>query len=406
MVLIAVSGVFSATETAFSGLSMIRLKTLANSGHAGAAATLKLAGKYDKIITTVLIYNNIVNIAAASYGTLVFLSIFPLHGALISSVTLTVLILIFGEILPKTYAKSNAESLAIRLTPLLLFCMILLAPFIWLMTRLQIFVTKINADSKNRPSITEEELKVIIEEIKEEGVLESQESELARAALEFDETTAADILVPRVDVVSIEIGENIEVIKDLFLKERYSRLPVYKGSIDNVIGVLHQKDFFMHYLVGKPFTVKQILQKPFFVPPTIKISELLAEFKRLKPHMALVTDQHGGIDGIITLEDVLEELVGEIYDEDDEIADDFACIDQNTYRVSGNMRVDDVFEQLNCAYKDHEIEHLTISGWVLEIFEKIPEKGETFNYKNLTVTVDQVEELRILYVTIQLTVDS
>ncbi|MCL2013648.1 MAG: hemolysin family protein [Oscillospiraceae bacterium] len=401
--LVLLSAFFSASETAFASLNHIRIKNLAKKGNKTAAATQKVAENFQLLLATVLICNNIVNLSAATLSAMLFISMPMENGALISTVVITFVLLTFGEVLPKNYAKNHAEKTALAATAFLRFFIIALTPVSWFFVKIQRSPHGKNKEdpSRNRPSITEEELKVIIKEIKEEGVLEKQESELVQSALDFDETTVSDIITPRVDIVSISVDETADNIKDVFLGERYTRIPVYEQSKDNIIGILYQNDFFANYLNGNIYTIREIMASPHFVPPAAKISELLKDFQRKKTHMALVADQHGGIDGLVTLEDVLEELVGEIYDEDDEIHQDIKILDNGSYWVHGDMKLDDAFEYLKYS-PTVQLEDQTIGAWVLDVFEKIPLEGDGFDFEDLSLKVDKMEEHRILSVTIRI----
>ena len=397
VVLIVLSAVFSGTETAFSSLNRIRLKQFAESGDKQARRVLKIADDYDRMLSAVLICNNIVNISASSIGTVLGTTLFgPSAGPGISTLVITVVVLVFGEVMPKSYAKQNAERVALRVAGILQFVMKILTPVIFLFSKLNELVAHLTGTDEKQPTVTEQELKYIIEEIQDEGVLEQQESELVQSALDFDDILVEEILTPRVDVVSTEVHTDIESVKDLFLQERYSRIPVYEKQIDNIIGVVGERDFFMKYVSSPDFSLRDIMQKTFFVPPKMKIADLLRQLQHKKAHMAVVADQYGGVLGIITMEDILEELVGDIWDEDDEIIADIVPIGNNTYEVKGDCSIEDLFEELNCSYKDFKAESNTVSGWALEVFGKIPEIGESFIYENLTVTVHELEEQRIL----------
>ena len=397
LILILLVAFFAAAETSFASLNMIRIKNLAKNGNKAADRTQKLSNNFEEILATVLIGNNIASFSAATLSAILFLSLDIPHNALISTIVVTFVLLAFGDVLPKNYAKNHAESTALATTPLLKLFIILLKPLSWFFVKMQQFPGGIEKDIS--PTITEEELKVIVQEIKEEGVLEGQESELVQSALDFDETTAGDILTPRVDVISINISEDVESIKDIFVNQRYSRLPVYEDNKDNVIGVLYQKDFFKSYLDETKTNIKSLMSPPLFVPPTMKISELLKALQRAKTHLALVADQYGGIDGIITLEDVLEELVGEIYDEDDEINQDVLLIKDNLYRVNANIKLDDLLEQIEYEPIEKPLDQ-TVGAWVLEVFEKIPLEGDNFEYEKIKLEVEKMNEQRIISVLI------
>ncbi len=370
--LIAMSAFFSGTETAFATVNRIRMKNIAAAGNKKAEKVIRIAEEYDRALSAILIGNNIVNIASASIGTVIFTTWFGSSGAGISTIVMTILVLMFGEILPKSYAKQHAEQLALKVVHLLDFFIKLFSPFIFLFLKLTSLVSK---KGEIPPSVTEQELKYIIEESENEGVLEQQESELVQSALDFDEITVEEVLTPRVDVVAVEEHENAETVKELFFEEGYSRLPVYSGSIDHVIGIVHNKDFMKAYIENKEVRLTDIMQDTVYVPPKKFISELMKELQRLKSHMAVVTDQYGGTIGIITLEDIIEELVGEIWDESDEEEVEFTQLSENCYQVSGDLDPEDFFDEIGYDYSEAEIEEISNSfaGWALETFERIPE---------------------------------
>ena len=392
--LIAMSAFFSGTETAVATVNRIRMKNIAAAGNKKANKVIRIADEYDRALSALLIGNNIVNIASASIGTVIFTTWFGPSGAGISTLVMTIVVLIFGEILPKTYAKQNAESLALRVVNILDFFIKLFSPLIFLFLKLTSLVTR---NGETTPSVTEQELKFIIEESENEGVLEQQESELVQSALDFDEITVEEILTPRVDVVAVEEQEDPERVKSLFFEEGYSRLPVYSGSIDHVVGVVHNKDFFRAYVQNQQVSLNEIMQNTVYVPPKKLISELMKELQRLKSHMAIVTDQYGGTIGIITLEDIIEELVGEIWDESDEEETPVVKLSENRYQVSGDLDPEDFFDEIDYDYPEQDFEELnSFAGWALETLERIPEPGASFTYRDMEILVKEVTDQRIV----------
>ncbi len=400
---IAMSAFFSGSETAFATVNKIRMKNLAAEGNKKAEKVLRISEDYDKTLSAILIGNNIVNIASASMGTVICTAFFGANGAWISTIIMTLVVLIFGEITPKTFAKDNAERFSLAVVNVLDLIIKVLSPLAFVFLQLKNCISK-KGDAA-QPTVTEQELKYIIEESQNEGVLEEQESQLVQSALDFDETTVNEVLTPRVDVVAVDIGEDVEEIKRLFLEEGYSRLPVYQGSIDTILGVIHSKDFFRAYLKNNHLDLHSILQKTVYVPPKKRISELLKELQKLKSHMAIVTDQYGGTIGVITLEDILEELVGDIWDESDEEEVDMVELSDNRYEVSGDLNVEDFLHDIGFEYRESELEEIpsTFAGWALETFERIPDEGDSFSYKNLTITVKKVFDQRILKLDVQVT---
>lgn len=399
VVLLLLSAFFSSTETAFSSVSKIRLKNLADNGNKKAKTALYVAERYSKALTTILVGNNIVNIANSALATVFFVNIFgEAQGTVISTVVITIVVLIFGEVLPKNIAIDNAEKICITFAPVLKFLMVLLTPLSIILMGINKLYKKLARNSNHQePSVTEDELKYIIESIEEEGVLEQQESELVQSALEFDEKTAEEILTPRVDMVAIDIDDPVEEITELVLKERYSRIPVYRDNIDKIIGVLHTRDY-LEALVNnneKP-NIEAMLQPAHFIYKTKKLSALLADFKYNKIHLAVVTDDYGGILGIVTMEDLLEQIVGEIWDEDEEIEKMSLKISDNKYEVSGDMPISDMLELFDKPTKYIETESNSVGGWALEQLANIPEPGEQFTYKELEITIREVLDQRIL----------
>ncbi|MBQ2824201.1 MAG: HlyC/CorC family transporter [Oscillospiraceae bacterium] len=393
VILIAFSACFSSMETAFSTVNKIRLRHQAANGDKRAEKALKIADNFDKTITTILIGNNIVNIFSASLATLICTRLFEeslgtATATAISTASMTIIVLIFGEILPKSLAKQNAERFALTFASLMSFFNLVLTPVSTIFMFIQKAATKL-FKSADAPSVTEDELKYIIEEIEDEGVLEEKESELVRSALEFDETRIEEILVPRVKIVAVEQDDDVESIKEIFLKERYSRLPVYDKNIDNIVGILNEKDFFALYTQNgvKPNSVTSIIQKALYISEMKPISEVLYEMQRTKIHMAIVKDQYGGTSGLVTLEDIIEELVGEIYDENDEIIQSVVSVGENMYEIMADLSLSDMLEKLELPEDIIKSESNTVGGWVMELFDCIPEKNASVKDGIFTVTV-------------------
>ncbi|MDE5600031.1 MAG: hemolysin family protein [Oscillospiraceae bacterium] len=300
IILIVFSAFFSSSETAFSSLNRIRIKKMAADGNKHAKKVLKLNDEYTRVLTGVLIGNNIVNIAASTISTLLFTMYFGTMGAGISTIVLTIVILIFGEVIPKTIARDRAEFVCMKSSGIIHFFTIIFTPIIFVFDKIKNIIDKTD-DNDKKPTMTEQELKFVIDEIEYQGILEDHEGELVRSALDLDETTAEKAMTPRVDLVSIEVDSDIEDVRDIFLNEKYSRLPVYKKDIDNVIGILSEKDFLRAYLSGDKFTISDLVKKAPLVPPQMNISDLMVKFQKGKPHMAIVVDQYGGVEGIICL---------------------------------------------------------------------------------------------------------
>lgn len=394
------SALFSGTETAYSTVNKLRLKNYEAQGNKKAGKALKLANRFDDVITAVLIGNNIVNIGTSSVATVIFCDIFGDSGAAISTAVVTVLVLIFCEVLPKSYAKRNSEKLALLFATPLSFLVVLFKPFIWTLNKMSSMLKGDDA-----PTVTEDELKYMIDEIEEEGVIEEQESELMKNALDFDDITVNEILIPRVKVVGIELSESIDEIKRIFNTEMYSRLPVYEKSLDNIVGIITNKTFFKMLGQGKR-DIAQIIQEVPHIADTNLISEAMRFMQRSKVHLAVVTDQYGGTKGIVTLEDIIEELVGEIYDEEDEIVTNIHKLDTNRYEVLGDTNIYDFAEMLGISEDEFDTEYTTIGGWVTDIMGHIPESGETVETGRFSIAAVDVDEIKVEKLIIEIIKDS
>ena len=390
VILILCSAYFSATETAFSSLSRIRLKNLAAEGSKRAETALKLSENYDKLLSSILIGNNVVNITASSLATVLFIKFFPVYGVTASTIVMTVLVLVFGEISPKSLAKESPEEFAMFSAPILKAVIIILTPFNFLFGLWKILLNKVFKTAADR-GITEQELITMVEEAQNEGGIDAQEGDLIKSAIEFNDLEAGDILTPRVDLTAVDIEEDQQAIYNIFMESRFSRIPVYKDTIDNIVGVIHQRDFFV-MIRTKGQTMQDIIKPVIFVSDSIKISKLIKHLQKSKAHMAVVTDEYGGTMGIVTMEDILEELVGEIWDEHDDVVNDMEKISENEYMVSGSADVEELFEMfgLKC-----EVEQNTVNGWAMEQLEKIPEIGDSFTDNDFTVTVKELDGRRI-----------
>ena len=389
------SSYFSATETAFSSMNKIRLKNMDNNGNKKAKLVLMLSDNYEKLLSAILIGNNIVNILSSSIATLLFVEWFGNAGITISTIVMTILVLIFGEITPKSIAKNYPEAFAMFSAPIMKFFMTILTPVNFIFVSWTKLISKI-FKSKDDRGITEEELLTIIDEAQNDGEIDKSEGELIRNAIEFNDIEVIDIHTNRVDVVAIDENTSKQKIKEVFKKSGFSRLPVYSGSIDNIIGVLNQKDFYNE--IDKDFNIKSIITKPVFIIPSMKVSELLSLLQKNKSHLAVIIDEYGGTVGIITLEDILEELVGEIWDEHDNVIEEFQKINENEYKILCSANLDDFLEKFHI---DDETDITTVGGWVIEKLGKIPVKGDSFEYENLHVTVSKCDSRHVLEIVVK-----
>ena len=402
IILMILSAFFSASETAFSTVNKIRLRNYANQGNKRAERALKIVNDFDKALTAILIGNNIVNIASASLATIVFTEKFGASSVGIATIVMTIVVLIFGEILPKSLAKENAERFTLVISAIMSALIFILKPFVLMFIYLKKFITKIFVKKNiNNPSVTEEELKYIIEEIEDEGVLEEQESDLLKSALEFDEIALSQILIPRVNIIGVEATDDVEKVKDIFITERYSRMPVYDKTMDSIVGIIHQKDFFNLYINGGK-DITPIVQEALFFSEHKKISEVMNEMQRTKNHMAIVIDQYGGTEGLVTLEDIIEELVGEIYDENDDDERDFIKVSDNCYNVSGGLSISDFLEYLELGEDIIVTDCNSIGGWVMELLEHVAENGEKVTSGIFNITVLEIDEQQIKRVQIDI----
>ncbi|MBO4262654.1 MAG: HlyC/CorC family transporter [Clostridia bacterium] len=406
IILIALSAFFSATETAYSSLNKARLKLLLDGGKSSAKLAYKLTENYDRLLFTILIGNNIVNILLATVSTLLFAALIRTESVAttVSTAVSTVAVLIFGEITPKTLAKEFPEKTACATAYAINFFIFLLYPLNLLFTGWKVALRKIFR-FKSEDVITEEELLTYVEEAKEDGTLDKNETELISSAIEFNDSEVGDILVPRVNIVAIDVNAPMQQIKKIFFEHGFSRLPVYKGSIDSIIGMIHEKDFFSALENGAK-NVKGIITSMALATENMKISALLRSMQKQKVHMAVVVDEYGGTLGLVTLEDILEELVGEIWDEHDEVVEYFNKISEDVYLVDGNAELSDFFELFD-QKEDEEADSNTVSGWVIEKCRDIPPINYTFTYNNLDIEVTKRNLKKVLEikVTIKTTKD-
>ena len=407
VILIALSAFFSASETAYTTVNKIRLQNYVDAGSKKAKAALFIAENYDRTLTTILIGNNIVNIGASSIATLLFVKLFGPSGAAISTAVMTILILIFGEVLPKSFAKESSEKFALAFSRPLRILMTVFWPVVFLFIQLKKVAKHISPiKEEETPTVTEQELKFIVESIEDEGVLEKQESELVQHALEFDEKTVQEVLTPRVDMTTLDIEDDLQTNIGLVLTERFSRIPVCRGTSDRIIGILHTKDLLEALVRGDAIDLASMVQPAFFVYKTKKLSSLLADFKRNKTHVAIVTDDYGGTVGMVTMEDLLEELVGDIWDEDEEIIRDFVRIDSQHFLISGDLTIRELFDHLDLPFSNLESNHTSCGGWALEALGHIPQAGEAFQFKNLTFTIQEMDDQRVKKLSVYLDIQA
>lgn len=399
--LVLLSAFFSATETAFSFVNKIRIQHSVDNGNKKAKNALYVIENFDNALTTILICNNIVNLSCSSIATVLCLNLFGDMGSAIATGATTLLVLTFGEVIPKCLAKEHCDAFSLKTAGILRVLMFILKPFVFVFLKLKSLALKIAGGSEDSPSVTENELKYIVESIEEEGVLEESESEMVRSALDFDEKTAEEILTPRVDVTFININDSQDKIKDIIIENRYSRIPVYEETVDHIVGILHTRDYLESLADGKAPDLRDIMQTPYFVFRTQQLSKILNAFKRTKIHLAIVTDEYGGTLGIVTMEDLLEEIVGEIWDEDEEIEHNYYKIGKGEFLVNGDIELDDLLALFDLDEDAIESDSVTVGGFILEHAGTIPHKRQSIEADGFRFTVMEVKDQRIIRVVVK-----
>lgn len=387
------SAFFSSAEIAFAKCNKLRFEMLADEDNKKAKLVLKICDDYTNQLSTILVGNNLVNIAASSLATVVATALIgKARGETAATVLSTIVILIFGETLPKIIAAAIPDSVAKLYARPLLFCMIIFKPVVVVVNKFVNVLAKLWTPEET-PNVTSEELVEILDDIEEEGVFDEDESELIKSAIEFTDTLAKDILVPRVDVVAIDIDEPLELTEDIY---KHTRIPVYEESIDNIIGVITTKELMKTIASGREPNIREMMREPIFVHMTRTISSIIEEFRKKRQQLAVVLDEYGGTMGILTFEDITEEIVGEIFDERDSVEIDVSEIAENTYMVDGGMNIYDMFDEIEFDEpSDFESEYVTVGGWATEMLDKFPEEGDEFTYENLKITVTEAEPKRV-----------
>lgn len=377
VVCLVFSAYFSATETAFTSLNRIRMKNMAGEGSQRAKKVLELEEKYDNLLSTILIGNNLVNIACSSVATVLFVQLTAEYGATLSTIVTTIVVLIFGEISPKSLAKEHPEAFASFSAPIIGFLMVLMTPLNFLFRQWKKFLSKL-FKTEDKKAITEDELLTIVEEAETEGGIEAEQSELIQNAIEFNELEAWDVLTPRVDIEAVEIDATKEEVAEIFRKTGFSRLPVYEGDLDKILGVLNQKDFH-NYVFRSKKTISDFVKPVVYVAGSMKAADLLKKLQINKSHIAIIVDEYGGTAGLVTMEDIIEELVGDIYDEHDEVeAQDITLLQDGSYRVLCSTNVEKMFDYFD---EEVELDATTVNGWVVLQLDKLPSAGDTFTYR-------------------------
>lgn len=394
--LILCSSFFSCIETAFSCVSTARLKNEESKGNKKAKNALFITENFDKALTTILIGNNVVNLGCSSLATVLCMNIFQNFAAAISTGLTTILVLTFGEIIPKCIGKEKSEAVALNTAIILKGLMIVLTPLSFLFIAIKTGALKLLNIRNDSPTVTEDELKYIIEHSENEGVLEEEESEMVQSALEFDEKSAFEVLTPRVDMLALDIDDDFETNKNKILTERYSRVPVYKENLDNILGILYTRDYLEELIDGKTPDIKLLINDAFFTYKSKKLSALMNDLRKNQVNMAIVTDEYGGTLGIVTMEDLIEEIVGEIYDEDEDIEKEYTKLRENCYFVSGDLEFDQLLELTDREDFNNDTESHTVGGFIFEHMGRIPKEGDKFEIDGLSFEVYKVEERRII----------
>lgn len=377
VVLIVMSSFFSSSETAYSSVNTIRMKSLADDNVKGARKAVYICENYKKTLATILVGNNLVNIACTTICAFLFgrAIVNPTVANIVNTVVMTIVILIFGEILPKSLAKHSSEKTALAFAGIMYYLVKIMTPITWFFIKLQNAIVR---DKENpEPTVTEDELEDIINTMEDEGVIDSEDADLIQGVLDLNERCAYDIMTPRVDVTAISIDEDVDKIKNIFIDTQYSRLPVFVDSIDNIVGVLSQKDFFAAILLKHKISVKNLMSEPLFMSEKLKVDDIIRQMQATKKHLAIVIDEYGGTSGIVTMENAIEEIVGDIYDEHDEVEvnDSIKKVSDNTYVVGGEVEIEELFEHLGIEHMP-ESDYSDVAGLIYERCEDLPVENE------------------------------
>ncbi len=400
--LLLLSGFFSGSEIAYAQANQLRLRAASEKGDRLAKIAYYIYRSYDNALITILIGNNLVNIAASSVATVIAVSLLGQGGAWLSAFVMTILIITFGEIVPKIIAVQVADGFAKAVSVPLRALMTLLYPLVRLITfLLRGFDRLTRKRLKKSPSVTEDDLETILDTVEDEGVIDEDRADLLQSALDFDEVLAYEILTPRVDMIAIDADDDQDEILKTVFESSYSRIPVYQDTIDNIIGVLHLNHVFKALADGKEINVKQMMMPVTFVHKTMALPDVLKVMKKRKSHLVIVTDEYGGTMGVLTMEDVLEQLVGDIWDESDEVDEEIIDLGNNRYDVDADMRIEDFFDELDIDERDFDDDNTTLGGWAIEQLGRYPRVGDRFQYRNLTVTVKKRRKLRVIRLLVQ-----
>lgn len=397
IILIAFSAVFSGSEISYASSSEVKLRKNAEEKKSVTAKTAyDIFINYDKTLIAILVGNNLVNIGSSSVATVIAVGLIGDSGAAAATFVMTLLILTFGEILPKIIASRIPEKFATFVSVPIKIVMFVTYPVVWCVNLLLGKLSKLWEGNKIQEAVTEDDLETMLETVEDEGVIDEDTCDLLQSALDFDDVLAYEIITPRVDILAIDVDDDAETIMKTIMNSAYSRIPVYQDTIDNIIGLVHQNPCLRKLADGQQFDIKELFMKPQFVHKTMPLPDVLKIMKKTQCHMVIVTDEYGGTMGLITMEDVLEQLVGEIWDEKDVIDEEFVELGKDVFEADGDMRIYDFFEELDIDDKDFDDDNSTLGGWAIEMLGGYPKKGDTFDYKNLTITVKDLRNMRVL----------
>ena len=405
VVCIFLSAVFSGAEIAYNALNDTKLKHRAENGDKRAAKALRFWEKFDSGVIAILLGNNLVNIGSSSLAAALAISLLGESGAWVATAVMTVLIITFGEILPKILASERPESFAELVAYPLSGLRTVLHPLVWLLQKFLDAISKIWEDNASDETITEDDLETILDTVEDEGVVDEDVAELLQSAFDFDDVLAYEVITPRVDMVAIDIDDPREKQIKVALASPYTRLPVYRETPDHIVGILHMNRLYKALVENPDVSLKKLLLPPIYVHKTTPLPDVLNTMRKKKSHMVIVTDEYGGTMGILTMEDVLEQLVGDIWDESDVIEEECKEIAPNRYEVDGDMRLVDFLEEFDKEEKDLDDDNATVGGWAVEMVGGYPKRFDSFVYENLTVTILKKERMRVLRLLVEVNPD-
>ena len=399
--LIILSSFFSASETAFSSVNQIRLRQYAEDGKKGAKLAYTVTQQFEDVLLAIIIMNNIVNFAAAGIAAIVALETFGEAAAVFGTLLLTIIMIIFSEVMPKSYARTNAEKFVLAFSGVFQMLIFVLKPIIWFLKMVKNIFKKNDDEHEEEPSVTEDELDVIINTMEEEGILEEDEVDMLQGVLDLSETFVKNIMTPRADVISINVAATVDNAKQKFLDYKFSRIPIYEESHDNIVGLLYERDLFAAIIEqGDAVELATLIKEPVYVSSSMRVSNLLEKLREEKQHLAVVIDEHGAASGIVTMEDALEEVVGEIYDEHDVDEELITKKSETVYEVSADVALDELCELFDINNSEDD-DVVPIGSWLYEKLEDIPKIDDVYHFETLTFTVTSVENRRIMRILVE-----